>query len=388
MSRSAEIKTLTVVCSVYNEEATIPLFYERVAAVFADLGDRYRGQVFFVDNGSTDASLDHIRKLAARDPAVFCGVLSRNFGYQCAIEYALRESPGDLFVTIDVDCEDPPEMIVEFLAHYEAGFDIVYGERVDRPEFWLLKFGRKVFYRLIRAIADDNFVLDMAEFALITAEVRDAIVLDNNSFPFMRSSIGRIGFKRKNVPYSRHSRIAGETHYNLLGLMFFATAGILSASTLPLRLATYAFPLWLIAISVLGVLHAATAWAWAVPLLLVLGFAYCGFALAAIGLYVARIYKNGLNRPNVIVRPQLSILPSEHGSYRAAADERDVLLPRPPVSQPAASQSPVSQSSASQLSGSQAPVSQSPASQSNGPLASPSGEPSPMVDDQPPETVE
>ncbi len=119
---------------------------------------------------------------------------------------------------IDVDCEDPPELIPRFVAEHEQGYDIVYGERVDRPEPTYLKWLRKSYYRLVRAVADDNFVLNMAEFSLITAEVRNAVIDEINSFPFIRASIGRIGFRRKNVPYTRERRSAGETHYNLIGM--------------------------------------------------------------------------------------------------------------------------------------------------------------------------
>jgi dolichol-phosphate mannosyltransferase len=325
------MKTLTVICSVYNEEQTIALFFERVAKVFAGLEGRYRTQLFFLDNGCTDRSLEVIRGLADAHPWVYVWVFSRNFGYQCAVDAGLRLCPGDLFVVIDVDCEDPPEMIPTFLAEHEKGYDIVYGERVDRPENAVLKAGRKLFYRLIRVVADDNFVLDMAEFGLITAEVRDAIVQDTNSFPFVRASIGRIGFRRKAIPYRRESRVAGRTHYNFAGLALFAIAGILSASTFPLRVATYLLPFLVAAMAALVVAGAAWDLAWTTPAICALGFAYCGYTLAATALYVARIYKNGLLRPNVIVRPQLCRLPADATPARAGADgERAFVVPSLP----------------------------------------------------------
>ncbi|HLQ38449.1 MAG TPA: glycosyltransferase family 2 protein [Planctomycetota bacterium] len=328
------MKTLTVICSVHNEELTIPLFFARLAAVFAQLGGRYRTQLFFVDNGCTDRSLELIRGLADAQPWVYVWVLSRNFGYQCAVDAGLRHSPGDLFVVIDVDCEDPPEMIPEFLAQHEDGYDIVYGERVDRPENALLKAGRKLFYRVIRSVADDNFVLDMAEFSLITAEVRDAIVQDTNSFPFVRASIGRIGFRRKAIPYKRQHRVAGRTHYNFLGLLLFAIAGILSASTFPLRVATYLFPLLVLAMIALVMAGAVWSLSWTTPALCALGFAYCGYVLAATALYVARIYKNGLLRPNVILRPQLCRLPAELAIALPGGERNWVMPAQPPAARP------------------------------------------------------
>src|SRR5262249_29696587 len=139
---------LTVLCSVYNEEQTIPLFAERLYHIFDQIRSRYEPQLYFIDNGCQDRSYEIIRELRKEHPYTHVIVLSRNFGYQCALECGLRSTPGDLYVMIDVDCEDPPEMILEFLAEYERGYDIVYGDRVDRPEGFVMKSCRKLFYRL------------------------------------------------------------------------------------------------------------------------------------------------------------------------------------------------------------------------------------------------
>jgi glycosyltransferase involved in cell wall biosynthesis len=301
--------SLAVLCPVFNEQLTIPLFFDRIANIFAQIEERYEPRLYFIDNGCSDGSRKIIQELHKRYPNVFVIVLSRNFGYQCALEAGLVIATADLYVMIDVDCEDPPDMLIDFLRFREEGYDIVYGERVDRPENAVVKSLRRFFYRVSRWVADDNFVLDMAEFSLITAEVRDAIIRDSTSFPFLRASIGRVGFLRKAVPYKRSARIAGVTHYNFFGMAVFAIAGILSASTLALRIPAYLFPFWaagMIGIAILAVAAPAT---WQIPALLVAGFLFTGFGTTAIGLYVARIYKNGLNRPNVIVRYRLSILP-------------------------------------------------------------------------------
>jgi dolichol-phosphate mannosyltransferase len=150
-------------------------------------------------------------------------------------------------------------------------------------------------------LSDEHFILDMAEFCLLTAEVRDAIVQDNNTFPFIRASIGRIGYRIKNIPYKRQKRIAGRTHYNFMRMTIFAVSGILSSSTLWLRLPTYIFPFWSVGLTALCTLGYAYDWKWYLPAALVMGFVYCGFTLAGIGIYVARTYKNGLNRPNYVI---------------------------------------------------------------------------------------
>ena len=303
----AKQPSVTVICPVFNEEKTIPLFFERINKVFDGLRDRFELSLLFVDNGSQDLTPAILRQLRSRFPFVYHIALSRNFGYQASVECGLRHAQGDLFVIIDVDCEDPPEMIPEFLRLWKDGYDVVYGERLDREEARLMILLRKAFYRIARLSADDFFVLDMAEFSLLTSEVRDAILEDNNSFPFIRSSIGRLGFHRKNIPYKRGRRVAGETHYNLWRMAIFATAGILSSSTLLLRLPGYLFPFWLVLLMGVGVAGIAGA-AWAVPGVLVLGFGFCGFSLASLCIYSARIYKNGLLRPNFVVRKNESAL--------------------------------------------------------------------------------
>jgi polyisoprenyl-phosphate glycosyltransferase len=309
---SETLPSLAVICPVYNEQATIPLFYDRIAKVFERIRNECNPALYFIDNGCQDESYNIIRELHVRHRNVYVLVLSRNFGYQGALECALRSIAADLYVMIDVDCEDPPEMIVDFLSYHKAGYDIVYGERLDRPEAAAIKVARKWFYHLSRTVADDTFILNMAEFCLITAEVRHAILQDVNSFPFLRASIGRIGFRRKNIPYTRHARIAGETHYNFLGMTIFAIAGIMSASTLALRAAAYAFPLWFLLMGVITVFAIMAPAPWQTPLLLFIGFTFLAFSSVATGLYTARIYKNGLHRPNAIVRYERSILPQGH----------------------------------------------------------------------------
>ena len=299
---------LAILVPVYNEEQVVPLFFGRMEPLLAQLQQAYRPHLVFLNNASNDGTLAAIESVRGRYADTYVLTLSRNVGYQRSLEFGLRHCHADLFVFIDVDCEDPPEMILDFVARHRDGYDIVYGERVDRVEIASVKLMRKIFYRLLRAIADEDIILDMAEFSLMTAEVRDAIIQDRSSFPFIRASIGRVGFRRLGIPYRRHPRIAGTTHYNFWGMTTFAVGGLLSASTLLLRVVTYALPLWIVAMGGLAWCagrgdEAASA------ALQFLGFAYCGTALSFISIYLARIYKNTLGRPNAFLdssrsRPQ------------------------------------------------------------------------------------
>lgn len=286
---------VTIICPVFNEEQTVNLFYERVRSLFAQLANDYRCNLLFVDNCSSDKTLQIIQDIQSVDQQVYFISLSINVGYQKSIEFALNHAKGDFFAVVDVDCEDPPEMVREFLSVQSNGYDIVYGERVDREEGPVLKTVRKFFYRLTRFVSDEHFFVDMAEFCLITSEVRDAIIQDMSSFPFIRASIGRVGFRFRGIPYKRHKRIAGVTHYNLYRMTTFAIAGILSSSTLPLRAMAYTFPFLVF----LGA--AAFFWQPIREVFLFLLVLYVSMGIMFNSIYLARIYKNSLGRPNAFL---------------------------------------------------------------------------------------
>lgn len=296
-----KLPVLAIICPVYNEAKVVPLFFERIKPVMQALSSRYEVNLIFSNNASTDTTLWEIQKLREIYGNVFVITLSANVGYQRSLECGLRTCKGDLFCFIDVDCEDPPEMILEFIKAYESGYDIVYGERTDRDEAEYVKLMRKIFYRILRAVADEEVILDMAEFSLMTAEVRDAIVKDNTSFPFIRASIGRVGYKRKGIPYRRHKRIAGDSHYNFFGMTKFAIAGILSSSTLLLRLPIYILPFWLLAVSGLAIARVFCESKLLDASLIVLFASYLGATVSFIAIYVARIHNNTLGRPNFTI---------------------------------------------------------------------------------------
>jgi glycosyltransferase involved in cell wall biosynthesis len=298
---SSQKKILSILVPVYNEENVIQLFFERMLPVYSELSKDFIFHLVFLNNASNDKTFEIIKRIREKHPFVFLLSLSKNVGYQRSLEFGLKNCLGDLFVFIDVDCEDPPEMILEFIKKHKEGFDIVYGERADRDELASIKFLRKVFYRVLRAIADEEVVLDMAEFSLMTNEVRQALIQDSSSFPFIRASIGRIGFRRAGIAYRRQKRIAGKTHYNVLGMITFAVAGMLSTSTLILRAVIYLLPVWIIGMVYIGLKAIQDSNPWMVVILLMFGFIYCGIALAFISIYLARIYKNTLGRPNAFL---------------------------------------------------------------------------------------
>jgi glycosyltransferase involved in cell wall biosynthesis len=301
-------RTLTVICPVHNEELNILPFHRRVSDTLATFADRLDWEILFINNRSTDATLATIQALRATDPKVEVITQARNFGYQASILCGLTHATGDATVIIDADCEDPPEMMAQFIAHWDEGYDVVYGIRADRPEAAPVKAARKIFYRLTHMIADWEFIIDMAEFSLFTRRVRDQILRVSSTFPFIRSELAYVGFRRIGIPYVRQPRMHGETHYNFLRMTQFAVAGILSASTFPLRLIVY-LGLPMAALNLLVVLLADVQTT--LLRLVVVDAAALLLSAAALSIYVSRIYKDSSGRPVFIVDRDLTTLPPE-----------------------------------------------------------------------------
>lgn len=295
------MKKITIICPVYNEEECIPIFLEKIKDIEKKLSNKYYLTIFFSNNSSTDNTYDILKKYSQIYQNIYFFTLSKNFGYQNSIQYALKNVTGDIFIIIDVDGEDPLDLILDFINKYENGYDIVYGERVDRHENYFLKNIRKLFYRLLKLFSDDNVILDMAEFSLFTDEVRASVLDENNSYPFLRSSISRVGYNVAAIPYVRQKRISGKTNYNFIKMFKFAVAGLLSSTTFPLRLPIYIFPFW--AIYFLYYLfnsiieNKLDSW----RLFLIISLFFILLILTFSSLYLARIYKNILNRSNAYI---------------------------------------------------------------------------------------
>jgi polyisoprenyl-phosphate glycosyltransferase len=300
-SSTNETPLVSIICPVFNEEDCIPPFFSRLKDVVQPLEGRYRFELIFTNNGSTDSSVARILELRKKHPWVQLITLSRNFGYHASLMSGLVNARGDLLVIIDVDCEDPPELIPSFLEGWEEGNDLVYGERINRPEAWWLKGTRKLFYRLTRSIADSDFILDMAEFSLFTRRVRDVLCSNRSTFPFLRNELAYAGFARKAIPFARLQRVHGKTHYRLLSMTQFAITGILSSSTFPLRAAAY-FGLPIGAMDVgIALSRLVTPYPTDLAPLLLLNLAFIAVALGFTSIYIARIYKDEVGRPRFIV---------------------------------------------------------------------------------------
>lgn len=293
-------RLVSIICPVFNEESAVPIFYARLQRALEPLRPRYEFEVLFLNNCSTDRTLPLLKELRDRDSSIQIITLSRNFGYQASVQAGMTHAKGDAVIVIDVDCEDPPELLPQFIAHWEEGYDVVCGIRGDRAEAWIVKKLRNLFYHLLRSTADMDIVLYMAEFALISSVVRDAILNNQNTFPFFRAEIGYAGFRRFELRYDRQSRVAGRTHYNFTRMVSFGAAGLLTSSTFLMRLAVYVFPVFVLVNALLLLSDPLVGF----QTLMMLDVVYVTGLLTIHGVYLARIYKNGIGRPNFIVDPR------------------------------------------------------------------------------------
>jgi glycosyltransferase involved in cell wall biosynthesis len=290
-------KTLTIVSPCFNEAEILEKFWLLLSPVVSQLSTELVIKVLFVNNGSTDSTLDVLKSISNKSQEVNFITLSRNFGYQGALDAGIRSCESDLYCIIDADGEDPPELLFEFHQAILNGADLAYGVRKLRHESRFRSYLRKFFYRTVFLIADDPFNIDAGEFSMFTDELKKAALHENNSFPFLRASLARVGFTSIGIPHERNPRLGGTSRLNAIAMANFAVGGALSSSTYPLRLALYLLPLN-VAVAI-GFLITGLVLQSMVPIQLAIFFLLLIVVvqLSFVSVYLARTYKNGLFRP-------------------------------------------------------------------------------------------
>jgi glycosyltransferase involved in cell wall biosynthesis len=230
---------LSLVVPVYNEVETVALFVERVQSVFSDPAT-ILVEYIFVNDGSTDATLETLLLLQRRTPGIKVVDLSRNFGKEAALSAGLRCATGQVVVPIDVDLQDPPELVLEMIDKWREGYEVVLGRRVDRTsDSWAKRASANWFYRIHNKIADPAIPENVGDFRLMDRQVVDALNELPESRRFMKGLFAWVGFRTACINYSRPERIAGASKFNGWRLWNFALEGITSFSTDPLKIWTY-----------------------------------------------------------------------------------------------------------------------------------------------------
>jgi dolichol-phosphate mannosyltransferase len=237
-AKTASDIDLSVVVPVYNEQEVLLESYRRLSKVLSGMEERY--ELVFVDDGSRDATRAILRELARRDPNVRFIGFSRNFGHQAAITAGVDASAGKAVVIIDADLQDPPELIPRMVAKWKEGYEVVYGKRTKRKgETAFKKITAALFYRVLRAMANQDIPVDAGDFRLLDRRICRILLENvNERCRYMRGLVSWMGFRQTFIEYEREERFAGVTKYPLKKMVRLAMDAI-TAFTMPLKIATW-----------------------------------------------------------------------------------------------------------------------------------------------------
>lgn len=302
------MKKVTLLIPVYNEEATLPVLYQRLLELI-HRNDSYEWEILFVNDGSSDNTLECIRRLRQSDKRVNYVNLSRNFGKEMAMLAGFDYTMGDCCVVMDADLQDPPELVDQMLKYWEEGYDDIYAKRRSRgEESWLRRELSLTFYRLLQKMSRIDILPNVGDFRLLDRRCVLTLRQLREQERYTKGLFCWIGFNKKGIEFDRGDRVAGRSSWSFLKLLNLAVEGITSSSTAPLRIAT-----------VCGVLCAISSFIYAIyfliktllygdqtagfPTLIVVILFLGGlqlFSLGIIGEYVGRIFRETKGRPAYI----------------------------------------------------------------------------------------
>lgn len=305
---SLKAPVYSLIIPIFNEEAVLPLLVHRIKALLDKLDAS--AEAIFVDDGSRDTSVIFLRGIAAENPSFRLIELSRNFGHQIAITAGMDAAAGDAVIVMDADLQDPPEVVLDLIAKWKEGYEIVYARRIRREGETLFKrASASLFYRLLERMTLVEIPRDVGDFRLVGRKALETFKRMPERDRFVRGMFGWMGFKQTAVPFERPARAAGETKYPFWKMARLAVHGVVSFSDTPLRLALwaglaiagfagllglYALFSWLF---VSGVVHGWTSTVVIISFLSGINL----FMTGIIGLYVGGIHAEVKRRPLYVI---------------------------------------------------------------------------------------
>jgi glycosyltransferase involved in cell wall biosynthesis len=300
----ASTDTLTIIVPCHNEAAIIERFYAELARVLDRVDAAWR--VCFIDDGSTDATLQCLNNLAKADQRIHVYSLSRNFGHQVALSAGLDVTPRSAVVMMDADLQHPPELIPQMIALWRSGYDVVSAVREETEgATWFKRVTADAFYWLINRFGETSIVPAAADFCLLSARAHAALCAMPERHRFLRGMVSWIGFRRTYVPFQAPRRLAGQSKYTALKMMGLALDAVFSFSAAPMRMATRLGVALLIPgvvyfIYILARYIAADdfvrGWGSLIGMLMIVGGIQLIF-IGMVGEYLARIFEESKRRP-------------------------------------------------------------------------------------------
>jgi len=307
---------LSLVVPCYNEELVISETNKRLLKIIAKLLDSAQiadFEIIYIDDGSSDGTLNILKEIASSNKKVKIISFSRNFGHQSALTAGIWFSSGDAVISLDADLQDPPEIIEEMIEKFNQGYDVVYAVRRSRKEDTFFKRNSaKLFYKIMQMMGVD-IIYNHADFRLLSKEVVKEFRKMKEYHRFIRGMIPYLGFKSTCVFYDRKKRIAGETKYPLMKMFSLAWNGITSFTYFPLRLALF----WSIIVFLISILlvffllvtkirgDSVSKWLYVVIFFCVLNGVQSLF-LGFLGEYVGKIYIEIKKRPIFVVKEKIN----------------------------------------------------------------------------------
>ncbi|GEM79142.1 glycosyltransferase family 2 protein [Vibrio superstes] len=301
--------TLTVIVPYFNEACVLPELHTRLSSVLSSIDGQT--EIIYVNDGSSDNSLDAVERFTSEASSIVSVSLSRNFGKEAAMSAGLAQSKGQAVIIIDADLQDPPELIPQMLEQWQQGYDVVNMQRSERlGETWFKRQSAAIYYRLLNTMSKSNIPENVGDFRLLSREVVDHINRLPERNRYMKGIFSWPGFKQTTLQFQREARHSGETKWNYLSLIGLAIDGITSFSVSPLRIA-----------SVIGFLVASSAFIYGMlivvktlflgeptsgyPSMMIVQLALGGIQLLSIGLlgeYVGRIFIETKQRPLYLIQ--------------------------------------------------------------------------------------
>ncbi|MGT2910915.1 glycosyltransferase family 2 protein [Streptococcus cameli] len=231
---------ISIIVPCFNEEETIPIFFHETEKVRKEMGEFF--EYIFINDGSKDATLSVLRQLASEQPAVRYLSFSRNFGKEAALYAGLEAARGDLVAVMDVDLQDPPEMLIQMKQMLEADAELdCVGTRRDnrKGEPWVRSLFAKLFYKLMNKISQVEVVDGARDFRLMRRKMVDSILEISEYNRFSKGIFAWVGYNTAYLPYHNVERVAGQTSWSFWQLLSYSIEGMVNFSELPLNLASY-----------------------------------------------------------------------------------------------------------------------------------------------------